>query len=89
MYLLACFFLGIGNFALHKAVIESGHPFVEDSKLYFGRHFGRHGSYWLEFAVLAGAMILSHGGTTWATLAYMAYTAVNAVAAWMLLSGKF
>jgi hypothetical protein len=89
VYLLACFFLGIGNFALHKAVIESGHPFVEDSKLYFGRHFGRHGSYWLEFAVLTGAMMLSHGGAMWAPLAYLAYTSVNAIAAWMLLSGKF
>jgi hypothetical protein len=88
MYLLACFFLGIGNFAMHKAVVESGHPFVEDTKLHFGRHFGRNGSYALEFVMLAGAMVLAYDGAIWATLAYLGYTAMNAVAAWLLLSGK-
>ena len=39
MFLIACFVLGVANFAMHKAVMESGHPFVEDTKLYFGRHF--------------------------------------------------
>jgi hypothetical protein len=53
MILLLCFFLGIANFAMHRAVLESRHPFVEDSKLYFGRHIGRHGSYVLEFLILA------------------------------------
>ena len=88
MYLLACFFLGIGNFALHKAVVESGHPFVEDSKIYFGKHIGRNGSYVLEFVILAGAMLLAHGDILWVTVAYMGYSALNALAAWLLLSGR-
>ncbi len=88
MLLLACFFFGICNFALHKAVVESGHPFVEDTKLYFGRHFGRNGSYALEFVILAGAMLLAHDGTIWITLAYLAYTMMNGLAAWLLLSGR-
>jgi hypothetical protein len=88
MYLIICFFLGIGNFALHRAVVESGHPFVEDTKIYFGRHIGRNASYILELGVLAGAMILSHGGALSALLAYMLYSAMNGVAAWLLLSGR-
>jgi hypothetical protein len=60
MYLIAAFLLGIANFAMHKAVVESGHPFVEDTKLYFGRHFGRNGSYFLEFGILLGAMLFAY-----------------------------
>jgi hypothetical protein len=89
MYLIACFFMGVGNFAMHKAVIESGHPFVEDTKLYFGRYFGQNGSYALEFVILAGAMLMAYSGTGWIVLVYLGYTAVNALAAWMLLSGRF
>jgi hypothetical protein len=89
MYLIACFFMGVGNFAMHKAVVESGHRFVEDTKLYFGRYFGRHGSYALEFVILAGAMLMAYGGSGWIVVAYLFYTAFNALAAWMLLSGKF
>ncbi|MFM2411659.1 MAG: hypothetical protein RL481_2487 [Pseudomonadota bacterium] len=89
MYLIACFFMGVGNFAMHKAVVESGHPFVEDTKLYFGRYFGRNASYALELAILAGAMLMAYGGSGWIVMAYIMYTLFNALSAWLLLSGKF
>jgi hypothetical protein len=89
MYLIVCFFLGISNFAMHKAVVESGHPFVEDTKLYFGRYFGRNGSYAIEFVILAGAMLMAFGGTGWIVIVYLLYTAFNALAAWLLLSHRF
>ena len=57
MFLIACFVLGVANFAMHKAVMESGHPFVEDTKLYFGRHFGRNGSYMVEYILLLGRIV--------------------------------
>jgi hypothetical protein len=88
MTLLFCFFLGIANFAMHRAVVESGHPFVEDSKLYFGRHLGRHGSYALEFAILAGAMVFAGSGSFLVAGFYAAYSAFNGLATWMLLSGR-
>jgi hypothetical protein len=88
MYLIAAFLLGIANFAMHKAVVESGHPFVEDAKLYFGRHFGRNGSYFLEFGILLGAMLFAHSGSTLVLGLYAAYTAFNALAAWLLLSRR-
>jgi hypothetical protein len=88
MYLIACFLLGIANFAMHKAVVESGHPFVEDTKLYFGKHFGRNGSYYLEFGILLGVMLFAHTGSTLIAWLYAAYTACNGIAAWLLLSRR-
>ena len=88
LYLIICFVLGVGNFAMHKAVIESGHPFVEDAKYYFGRHFGRNGSYAIEFVVLAAAMIFAASGSSIIVLFYAIYTAMNIIATYLLLNGK-
>ena len=80
--------MGVANFAMHKAVIESEHPFIEDTKLYFGRYFGRSGSYVFEFVLLLGAMIFAHTGPILIVILYMIYTSLNMVAAWLLLSGR-
>ncbi len=88
MLIILCFVLGIGNFAMHRAVVESGHPFVEDAKLYFGKHFGKFSSYIIEFIILTAAMLLSGVGYWVAAMAYLIYTGLNALAAWMLLSGR-
>jgi hypothetical protein len=88
VYLLLCFLLGIANFAMHKAVVESGHPFVEDTKLYFGQHFGKHGSYAIEFVILAAAMLFANAGSLLIVLFYLGYTALNMLATYLLLSGK-
>ena len=89
MFLIACFFLGIINFAMHKAVVESGHPFVEDTKRYFGRYFGSNGSYAVEFVILTGSMLIAFGGSGWIVAGYTLYTSFNALSAWALLTGKF
>jgi hypothetical protein len=86
--LLLCFFLGIVNFATHRAVIESGHPFVEDTKLYFGRHFGRYGSYMLEFVILNAALYFANAESLISVFFYFGYTALNILAAWLLLGGR-
>lgn len=88
MILIFCFLMGIANFAMHKAVAESGHPFVEDTKLYFGRHFGRYSSYGIELAMLTGAMLFAHNGSIIVAFVYSIYTGMNALATWLLLSGK-
>ena len=89
MFLIVCFVLGIGNFYMHKAVVESGHPFVEDTKLYFGKYFGRGGGYAVEFVILAGAMLMAFNGSGWIVAGYGLYTTFNALSAWLLLTGKF
>lgn len=88
MLLVFCFLLGIGNFAMHKAVTESGHPYVEDTKRYFGRYLGPYGSYAIELALLIGALWFANEGSILVTLIYAAYTGMNGVATWLLLSGK-
>ena len=88
MLLILCFLLGAANFAMHKAVAESGHPFVEDAKRSFGAFIGPYGSYAIELALLIGAMWLANEGSWAVSLMYVAYTAINVVATWLLLSGK-
>lgn len=80
--------MGVANFAMHKAVAESGHRFVEDTKLYFGRYFGRYGSYGIELLMLTAAMLFAHEGSIAIAFFYWFYTGMNALATWLLLSGK-
>lgn len=88
MLLVFCFLMGIANFAMHKAVAESGHPFVEDTKRYFGKHFSPYGSYAIELALLIGAMLFAHEGWIWIAVLYWGYTGMNGIATWLLLSGR-
>jgi hypothetical protein len=88
MLLLICFFMGVANFALHKAVAESGHPYVEEAKRHFGALFGPYGSYMIELALLIGAMWLANTGSVAIAVMYSAYTAINGIATWLLLSDK-
>ena len=88
MLLIFCFFMGIGNFAMHKAVSESGHPFVEETKRYFSPQFSPYGSYAIELALLMGALWFANEGSLAVSLTYGVYTGINAVATWMLLSGR-
>lgn len=88
MLLIFCFLMGIANFAMHKAVAESGHPFVEDTKRYFSRHFSPYGSYAIELALLIGALWFANEGSLAVSLTYWAYTGINAIATWLLLSGR-
>lgn len=88
MLLTICFILGVANFYMHKAVTESDHPFVTKTRRHFGTPFGPYASYALELALLIGAMWLANGGSLTVSLLYTAYTAINAVACWLLLSNK-
>ncbi len=88
MLLIVCFVMGVANFAMHKAVSESGHPFVEETKLYFSPQFSPYGSYAIELALLMGALWFANGGSWAVSLTYGVYTGINAVATWLLLSGR-
>ena len=56
------FLLGIGNFAAHRAVLESRHPLLAEIPWFFGRF-----SLAVEFAMLLGAIAFTNrepgGGT--------------------------
>ena len=80
--------MGVANFAMHKAVAVSGHAFVEDTKRYFGRYVGQNASYGIEFVILTGAMLFAYEGSMLVAFVYWVYTGMNALATWLLLSGK-
>lgn len=88
MLLIFCFLMGIANFAMHKAVAESGHPYVEDTKRYFGRHFSPYASYAIELALLIGAMLFAADGSLLIPVVYWTYTGMNGIATWLLMSGR-
>ena len=83
----AIFILGVMNFAMHKAVLESGHPLVGQMPR-FVHILGGRITLAAEFVLLLGAMLLVATGSAGWGWAYLGYTALNASAAWLILTGK-
>ncbi|MEO7247274.1 MAG: hypothetical protein ABIW31_02370 [Novosphingobium sp.] len=87
MPIVIVFLLGIANFAMHKAVLESGHPLLAALPALMrspGQSFG----YGLEFLVLVGSMLLAASGSEQWAWAYCAYSSVNALSAWLILTRR-
>lgn len=87
MLLAVLFCLGIANFALHKAVIESGHPAIETLPEVLRKNGGRL-SLSFEFAVILAAMLLATHGWPGIAWLYSAYSLFNGVAAWLILGRR-
>lgn len=87
MALAILFCLGIVNFAAHKAVLESDHPLLAQMPWFFEALGGRL-SLFVEFAVLAGAMILADAGSPGWAWAYAIYSVFNGLSAWAILTGR-
>ena len=88
MPLLMTFLMGIANFAMHRAVQDSGHPALGYMPRLTGRK-GRRATLAFEFLVLLAAMMLvANHHPAWA-LGYGLYTGANALAAWLILSQRF
>lgn len=81
------FVLGVANFAINRAVFESGHPLFNRMPQ-ISRTLGRRAALVSEFAVLFFALLLSVEGWPGFAWAYAAYTAFNAIAAWLILSRR-
>lgn len=81
------FVMGVGNFAMHRAVFESGHPLLARFSG-GGRLLGKRVALAVEFLVLVLALMLASNGWPGFAWAYLAYTGVNAVAVWLICSGK-
>ncbi len=87
MGLILIFLLGIANFAVHKAVLESRHPLLGQVPMFFHLLGGRF-SLIVEFLMLLGALLMvSQGSGGWLWL-YLGYSGVNAVSAWLILTGR-
>jgi hypothetical protein len=86
MAIVIIFLLGIGNFAAHRAVLESRHPLV--SQIPWFRLGGGKFSLIGEFFVLLGALFLVIDGQYAWGWAYVIYSVVNGASAWALLTGR-
>ncbi|WP_228242586.1 hypothetical protein [Porphyrobacter sp. GA68] len=87
MALIMIFILGVGNFALHRAVLDSDHPLIR--QLTRGRG-ARGGGIMLafEFLLLTAAMMLAANEWPEVAFAYALYSALNLVTGWMILSRR-
>jgi hypothetical protein len=87
MAIFTLFILGIANFALNKAVLESGHPLLGRMPWFFHLLGGRF-SLAVEFLMLLAAMLMATtGSTVWAWI-YGAYSVLNGISAWLILTGR-
>ena len=81
------FVLGIANFAALSAVLKSGHPLI-------ARLAGRDRTIasrlvlLFEFGLLFAALLLARGGLGGAAIGYALYTGLNALSAWLVLTGR-
>ncbi|MEO5586266.1 MAG: hypothetical protein ABIQ81_01090 [Novosphingobium sp.] len=88
MTLAVLFFLGIGNFAMHKAVLESRHALLGQVPWFMHMLGNGRMGLGVEFLVLLGSMLMvSQGSPGWAW-GYAFYSLVNAAAAWLILSKR-
>lgn len=81
------FLLGVLNFALHSAVLKSGHPLMEEMPDIW-RLLGGRLSLVAEFLVLLAAMLLVANGWEILAWAYGGYSALNALSAWLILTRR-
>ena len=87
MAILLLFLLGVANFAMHKAVLESGHPLLGQMPWFIHLLGGRF-SLLVEFLMLLGSMLMVTQGSAGWVWGYAAYSGLNGLSAWLILSGR-
>lgn len=87
MAIALLFLLGIANFAMHRAVLESGHPLLGQAPWYVHMLAGRL-SLGVEFLILLSSMLMAADGATGWAWFYAGYSGVNAISAWLILTGR-
>jgi hypothetical protein len=85
--ILVIFLLGIGNFAMHRAVLESGHTLLGQVP-WFVHLLGGRVTFVTEFLLLLAALLLAATGWPWLMWVYLGYSALNGIGAWLVLSGR-
>lgn len=87
MAVFVIFLLGIGNFALHKAAMESRSSLLKEVP-WLAAVRGKQIAFGAEFAVLLAAMLLAANGWPGLVWGYLIYSAINGISAWLILSGR-
>ena len=79
MYILIIFLCGIGNFAMHRAFMESDDPLIQQMVKPLADKAGPHITYIFEFLLLVGAMAIATRSWFTALILYGLYTARSAI----------
>lgn len=87
MAIIIIFLLGIGNFALQRAVLASRHPKLDEIS-WFSDGFGKYAMLGTEFMVLFAALLLAAHGWGFLVWGYLAYSLLNALASWLILTRR-
>ncbi|MGV3512134.1 MAG: hypothetical protein ACO1OX_09055 [Novosphingobium sp.] len=87
MAILITFLLGIGNFALHRAVADSGHPLLGRLP-WTGHAFGSQFTLAIEFLLLVGALTFAFEDVVSGPIAYVVYSMLNSFSAWLILTDR-
>ncbi|KLE34302.1 hypothetical protein [Aurantiacibacter luteus] len=87
MALVLVFLLGVGNFALHRAVMAGGAKVLGDLDPAALRA-ARISSLVVEFLLLCGALYAADAGQAHWLWAYAGYSLLNLAAAWLLIARK-
>ena len=87
MAVLIIFVLGVGNFAMHSAVLASGHPMLGQMPWYIHLLGGRI-SLAAEFLLLLAALLLATYASPLWTWGYLGYTLLNGLGAWLILTRR-
>lgn len=87
MAIVVLFLLGIANFAMQKAVLQSGHPLLGQASWFVHKLGGRF-SLGVEFVMLLGAMLMVDAGSLGWAWGYGVYSVINGLSAWLILSRR-
>ncbi|GGD62025.1 hypothetical protein GCM10011411_22840 [Aurantiacibacter arachoides] len=87
MALILVFLLGVGNFTLHRAVMDGGRGLFAELPPTLVRR-ARIASLLTEFVLLCGALYAARAGHEPWLWAYAGYSLFNLVAAWLLIARK-
>lgn len=87
MAILITFLLGIGNFALHHAVMDSGHPLLGKMPWFYHALGGRF-TMIVEFMLLFAALMFAADDVVSGPIAYVIYSVLNSFSAYLILTNK-
>lgn len=87
MAILITFLLGIGNFALHRAVMDSGHPLLGRMPWFIHALNGRF-TMAVEFLLLFAALMSAAQDNVSGPIAYVVYSVLNSFSAWLILTDR-
>ncbi|ABD27758.1 hypothetical protein Saro_3323 [Novosphingobium aromaticivorans DSM 12444] len=87
MAILITFLLGVGNFALHRAVMASGHPLLGRMP-WFVHALGGRFTMAVEFLLLLAALLFAAEGNVSGPIAYVIYSVLNSFSAWLILTDR-